>query len=257
MPITTVRDSDHLTAELTSAGKKLSVLDFTAKWCGPCQMISPEFDRLSEKHSGTKFFKVDVDECSDVAQEYDVRSMPTFVFVKDSKEVERFSGANTEKLEALILKHGTGEKFSGSGYTLSGESTGASSDGLGGWIGSLVNSVTGSSASATSASNKNHEEEEMNQNYEQQARDIFPVDKEVPTCKMQIRLMDGKKITVTMNNTQKVDQLREYITVARPAYEDLPFVFVTGHPPKVIEDESLSLESANLANAVVVLQLKK
>lgn len=80
MPVTVIRDSSHLTSELAEAGEKLSVLDFTATWCGPCKFIAPKFERLSGKYSTTKFLKVDVDECSDVAQDYNVRSMPVWFF---------------------------------------------------------------------------------------------------------------------------------------------------------------------------------
>jgi len=64
-------------------------------------------------------------------------------------------------------------------------------------------------------------------------------------------------MSVTLNNTLTVDQLRQYITVARPSLSDIPFALCTGHPTKVIENESLTLEDANLANAVIVLQGKK
>jgi len=64
-------------------------------------------------------------------------------------------------------------------------------------------------------------------------------------------------MTVIMNNTQSVTQLREFITIARPTLAEIPFALFSGHPNKVIEDESVTLENANLANAVVVLQLKK
>ncbi|KOB68066.1 Thioredoxin [Operophtera brumata] len=48
---------------------------------------------------------VDVDECEDIATEYNINSMPTFVFVKNNKKVEEFSGANVDKLKNTILKH--------------------------------------------------------------------------------------------------------------------------------------------------------
>jgi thioredoxin 1 len=48
---------------------------------------------------------VDVDECEDIATEYNIQSMPTFVFVKSNKKLEEFSGANVDKLRQTILKH--------------------------------------------------------------------------------------------------------------------------------------------------------
>lgn len=48
---------------------------------------------------------MDVDECEDIATEYSINSMPTFVFVKNSKKLDEFSGANVDKLRNTILKH--------------------------------------------------------------------------------------------------------------------------------------------------------
>lgn len=50
-------------------------------------------------------FKVDVDECEDLAIEYNITSMPTFVFMKNGKSVDSFSGANYDKIKATVQKH--------------------------------------------------------------------------------------------------------------------------------------------------------
>jgi UBX domain-containing protein 1 len=60
-----------------------------------------------------------------------------------------------------------------------------------------------------------------------------------------------------MNTDETVSRLREYISVARPAYADIRYQLLTTHPNKAIEDESLSLEQAKLANCVVVVKLEK
>ncbi|NP_001088487.1 thioredoxin L homeolog [Xenopus laevis] len=89
---------------LKDAGEKLVVIDFTAVWCGPCQRIAPDFEKLSTENPDIVLFKVDVDNASDVAQLCGVRSMPTFVFYKSGKEVERFSGADISKLKSTISR---------------------------------------------------------------------------------------------------------------------------------------------------------
>ncbi|XP_078180945.1 thioredoxin H2-2-like [Carex rostrata] len=81
---------------------KALVIDFTATWCGPCRMIGPIFNSLSTKFSQAIFVKVDVDELPEVSREWQVQAMPTFVIVKDGKEVTRIVGAKKDELERKI-----------------------------------------------------------------------------------------------------------------------------------------------------------
>eukprot|EP00301_Raphidiophrys_heterophryoidea_P026694 c9277_g1_i1.p2 GENE.c9277_g1_i1~~c9277_g1_i1.p2 ORF type:complete len:120 (-),score=26.24 c9277_g1_i1:89-448(-) len=83
----------------------LVVVDFTATWCGPCQRIKPKVHELAEQNTDVVFVAVDVDDNSDVAGAYNISSMPTFVFIKGGQEVDRFSGANAEKLVSTITAH--------------------------------------------------------------------------------------------------------------------------------------------------------
>ena len=101
-----IKDGDDLTTRLRDAGNKLVVIDFMATWCGPCKMIGPKLEELAaEMATELVVLKVDVDECEDIAVEYNVNSMPTFVFIKSGSKIEEFSGANYDKLRATILKH--------------------------------------------------------------------------------------------------------------------------------------------------------
>lgn len=100
-----VKDSDDLAAKLKDAGDHLVVIDFFAKWCGPCKMIAPRIEEMVNEYPDVVFLKVDVDECEQVATEYDISSMPTFVFVKNSAKVDSFSGANFDKLRETVLKY--------------------------------------------------------------------------------------------------------------------------------------------------------
>mmetsp|Transcript_989 Transcript_989/g.797 ORF Transcript_989/g.797 Transcript_989/m.797 type:complete len:86 (+) Transcript_989:117-374(+) len=67
---------------LVSEGKVV-MIDFTATWCGPCKMISPEFERLSGEYTDITFVKVDVDANSDAAAKCEISAMPTFQVWKD------------------------------------------------------------------------------------------------------------------------------------------------------------------------------
>ncbi|KAJ9602888.1 thioredoxin trx1 [Cladophialophora chaetospira] len=87
---------------------KLIVLDCFATWCGPCKVIAPEvlkFSNSEEYKDKVDFYKVDVDEVPDVAQELSVRAMPTFMFFKNGEKVDEVVGANSRAIEAAIKKH--------------------------------------------------------------------------------------------------------------------------------------------------------
>lgn len=77
-----------------------------ATWCGPCKAIAPKVVELSntEEFANVRFYKLDVDEVSDVAQELGVRAMPTFLIFKDGQKVGEVVGANPQALEAAVRK---------------------------------------------------------------------------------------------------------------------------------------------------------
>ncbi|RJE26979.1 Thioredoxin [Aspergillus sclerotialis] len=86
---------------LTSSGPV--VVDFFATWCGPCKAVAPVVGKLSETYTNVKFLQVDVDKVGSVAQELQVRAMPTFVLFKDGKlQDKRVVGGNMKELEEGI-----------------------------------------------------------------------------------------------------------------------------------------------------------
>lgn len=94
-----------LKAYLDNAGDDLVVVDFTASWCPPCQMLAPIFEDLAHKyHKGGLFIKVDVDKCKITAGMYGVRSMPTFIFFRNGNRLCDINGANASALENKILE---------------------------------------------------------------------------------------------------------------------------------------------------------
>ena len=69
------------------------VVDFWAEWCGPCKMMAPIFEESSEElKDKAKFGKVDVDKNSDLAQRFQVMSVPTTIFFRDGQQVDRAVG---------------------------------------------------------------------------------------------------------------------------------------------------------------------
>ncbi|KAL7104598.1 hypothetical protein ACP275_08G255700 [Erythranthe tilingii] len=81
------------------------VVDFTASWCGPCQFIAPFFAELAKILPNVTFLKVDVDELKSVASDWAVEAMPTFIFLKEGKILDRVVGAKKDKLQQIIAKH--------------------------------------------------------------------------------------------------------------------------------------------------------
>ncbi|MEE1301285.1 MAG: thioredoxin [Bacteroidales bacterium] len=70
---------------LTYIGDKPTIVDFYASWCGPCKMLSPIMEKLSKKYEDkVNFYKIDVDESSDLANTLKIKGIPTLIFFKDS-----------------------------------------------------------------------------------------------------------------------------------------------------------------------------
>mmetsp|Transcript_22152 Transcript_22152/g.46616 ORF Transcript_22152/g.46616 Transcript_22152/m.46616 type:complete len:185 (+) Transcript_22152:780-1334(+) len=87
------------------SANQLVVIDFTATWCGPCQMIAPIFEEMSNTFEDVVFMKVDVDDNAETAATYNVSAMPTFILIKGGVVVERVMGADPNKLMASINAH--------------------------------------------------------------------------------------------------------------------------------------------------------
>ena len=85
--------------------KQLVVVDFTATWCGPCRMITPILAELARKMTHVIFLKVDVDEMKSVAEDWAVEAMPTFIFLKEGKIIDKVVGAKKDELQMTISKH--------------------------------------------------------------------------------------------------------------------------------------------------------
>ena len=76
---------------------KLVIIDFWAEWCGPCKMLAPTLTALSEAYSDSVvIFKLNIDENSQAAQEYEITSIPCCIFFKEGKEVHRVVGFKTK-----------------------------------------------------------------------------------------------------------------------------------------------------------------
>ena len=91
--------------ELLKDSEKKVLIDFYADWCGPCRMVSPLVDQIAEENPQYLVAKVNIDEEPELAQAFDVISIPTLVVMKDGAIVSKTAGARP-KAQILALLEG-------------------------------------------------------------------------------------------------------------------------------------------------------
>ena len=85
--------------------KEKVLIDFWASWCGPCRMVSPIVDESAEESpAGVKVCKVNVDEQPELAQQFQVMSIPTLLVMKDGKPVASSVGARPKQFIVKMIE---------------------------------------------------------------------------------------------------------------------------------------------------------
>ena len=70
----------------------ITLVDFYATWCGPCKMLEPVLEQISNERSPYKILKVDIDEHEDLTRSFGIMSVPTMIIFKDGKQIKSITG---------------------------------------------------------------------------------------------------------------------------------------------------------------------
>lgn len=108
MRVVDIDSESALDKTISNAGSSLVIVDYSTTWCGPCKVIAPKFDELSDKYPDAVFLKVIGDaspDASKLMKREGVRSVPSFHYFKNGKKVDVVNGANAEAIEAAINKN--------------------------------------------------------------------------------------------------------------------------------------------------------
>ena len=96
--------------EILDSEKNIILVDFWAEWCGPCRMLGPELELVSEEVEDVTVIKVNVDENSELSAKYGVRNIPTVLVMKDGEQVDKFVGLQKrEQIISIIDRNRTEE----------------------------------------------------------------------------------------------------------------------------------------------------
>ena len=94
---------DNFENEVLKSEKKV-LIDFYADWCGPCRMVSPIVDEIAEEHPEYKVCKVNVDEQPELAQSFEVMSIPSLFVLENGEVVNQATGARPKAQILEMLK---------------------------------------------------------------------------------------------------------------------------------------------------------
>ncbi|KAH8404534.1 hypothetical protein KR222_011669, partial [Zaprionus bogoriensis] len=103
--VITVESKEDFDKMVAEAGNKHVLVEFFATWCGPCALIGPHLEQMANEYEDCLLIlKVDVDDQTELAEQYDISSMPSFLIIKNKVTLEQFVGSNTEKVQTTLQR---------------------------------------------------------------------------------------------------------------------------------------------------------
>jgi thioredoxin 1 len=102
----------HVTAntwdDIVLKSKKPVLVDFWAEWCGPCRMVGPALEQLSDTMNGkVKIAKLNVDDNQEIAMKYGIKSIPSLLLFKEGQEIGRTVGAASKEAYQRFIEQFT------------------------------------------------------------------------------------------------------------------------------------------------------
>ena len=85
-------------------GKKSTILDFSASWCGPCQQVLPILEELQKENDDIDIYKIDIDEQSELASVFNIKSVPSFLFIPMNGDPQMSTGTLSKSHFEKIIK---------------------------------------------------------------------------------------------------------------------------------------------------------
>ncbi|CAH9060037.1 unnamed protein product [Cuscuta epithymum] len=100
-----VTDVENWEEIISQANKnaQIVVVNFSASWCNPCRIAAPAYRYLADKYTSVKFLTVDVDNLAEFSNSWDIKATPTFIFLKEGRQMDRMVGGSKHELEKRIL----------------------------------------------------------------------------------------------------------------------------------------------------------
>lgn len=93
--------TDSSTEQKTLNDNK-AIICFSATWCGPCKKIKPLYHELADDNKDINFYEVDIDDKEELVIKYNIKSIPTFILLKNGNKISELVGSNINELSILI-----------------------------------------------------------------------------------------------------------------------------------------------------------